>query len=175
MRCALTGLWVVWRLVFAVSLIGCGPTPAALEYVTDDLVFDSLDAGNRGAVSLVVGVVRDEVFVPLEDGQDLPILRGFQGGRWIHVALRVTGVRNRGRVQLEATGVGTAAYDIKLVRREGVLEVVDLPIPVGRQPALDDRQVDELAGRAVALKVSFTVGQVQMSQANDLVLSLAEQ
>ena len=48
--------------------------------MTDDLVFDSLDAGNRGEVSLVVGVVRDEVFVPLEDGQDLPILRGFQGG-----------------------------------------------------------------------------------------------
>ena len=53
--------------------------PATLEYVTDDLVFDSLDAGNRGEVSLVVGVVRDEVFVPLEDGQDLPILLPFKG------------------------------------------------------------------------------------------------
>ena len=28
---ALTGSWVVWRLVFAVSLIGCGPTPRRLS------------------------------------------------------------------------------------------------------------------------------------------------
>ena len=161
-------------MLLTVLLIGCGPEQVALDFVPADLIYDTLDAGNRGAPTLVVGIVRDEVFVPLEAGQDLPILRGFQGGRWIHVALRVTGVRNRGRVQLEASGVGTAAYDIKLVRREGILEVVDLPIPVGRQPELDDRGVDALAGREVRLSVSFTVGQVQMGQEYDLVLSLAE-
>ena len=162
------------RILLTTFLMSCGPEQVALDFVPGELVYDTLDAGNRGAVTLVVGIVRDEIFVPLEAGQDLPILRGFQGGRWIHVALRVTGVRNRGRVQLEATGVGTAAYDIKLVRREGILEVVDLPIPVGRQPELDDRGIDALAGQAVRLNVSFTVGQVQMSQEHDLVLSLAE-
>ena len=92
------------RILLTTLLIGCGPEQVALDFVPGDLVYDTLDAGNRGAVTLVVGIVRDEVFVPLEAGQDLPILRGFQGGRWIHVALRVTGVRNRGRVQLDAAG-----------------------------------------------------------------------
>lgn len=160
--------------LIATLLAACGPSTAVLEFVPVESVYDSLDAGSRGAPSLLVGVVHDERFEALEAGQDLPILRGFQGGRWIHVALHVTGVRNRGRVQLEVEGVGTAAYDIKLVRRGDLLEVVDLPIPVGRQPELDDRQVDELAGRAVHLKVTLTVGQIQMTQEHDLVLSLAE-
>ncbi len=162
------------RCVFLVLFVACGPTPATLNFEAPEVVFDALDAGYVGDPSLVVGVVRDGRFEPCEAGQDLPILNGFQGGRWIHIALRVTGVRNRGRVQLGVAGVGEASYDIKLVRRGDFLEVFDLPIPVGRTPRLDDDQIDALAGENAHLVVSFTVGETRMSQEHDLVLSLAD-
>mgnify|MGYP001449384144 FL=1 len=162
------------RWFFLVVVIACGPTPATLKFEAPQVVFDALDAGYIGDPSLVVGIVRDGRFEPFQAGQDLPILNGFQGGRWIHVALRVTGVRNRGRVQLGVAGVGEASYDIKLVRRGDFLEVFDLPIPVGRSPRLDDDQIDALAGDSAHLVVSFTVGQTRLAQDHDLVLSLAD-
>ena len=162
------------RCAALLLMVACGPTPTALVFEQPTVVFDALDAGFQGEPSLVVGVVRDGRFEALAAGQALPILNGFQGGRWIHVALRVTGLRNRGRVQLGIDGVGQAAYDIKLVRRNDFLEVFDLPIPVGRNPRLDDDQVDALAGQDVHLVVSFTVGETRLAQEHDLVLSLAE-
>ena len=162
------------RCVLLTLVVACGPAPAQLTYASPELVFDRLDAGFQGEPTLVVGVVRDGRFEGFTAGQELPILNGFQGGRWIHVAMRITGLRNRGRVQLGVDGIGQAAYDIKLVRRADFLEVFDLPIPVGRSPRLNDDQVDALAGQAARLAVSFTVGETRLEQDHDLVLSLAE-
>ena len=156
----------------AALLCACGPSPASLEFVPPDVVVDAIDAGYLGDPSLVVGVVEAGAFKALEPGDALPIVHGFQGGRWIHVAYRVTGVRNRGHVSLNIEGIGTSSYDIKLLRREQVLEAYDLPIPVGRDPRLTDDEIDALAGQSVRLVARFTVGEATLEVGHDLVLSL---
>ena len=90
------------------------------------------------------------------------------------MALRVTGMRNRGRAEMRVTGIGNASYDIKLIRRGELLEVFDLPIPVGRNPRLSDDEVDALAGQTAQLEVSYTVGQTRLSDSFEMQLTLGE-
>jgi hypothetical protein len=163
------------RIVLLSGLLSaCAPNQVELEFVSPELVFSAIDGGFSGAPTLLVGGVADGRFSSFEDGAELPILHGFQGGRWIHVALRVTGMRNRGRAEMRVTGIGHASYDIKLIRRGDLLEVFDLPIPVGRNPRLTDDEVDALAGQTAELEVSYTVGQTSLSQSFEMQLALGE-
>lgn len=163
------------RIGFLIGVLSaCGTTQVELEFIPPELVFSAIDGGFSGAPTLLVGGVAEGRFSAFEDGAELPILNGFQGGRWIHVALRVTGMRNRGRAEMRVTGIGNASYDIKLIRRGELLEVFDLPIPVGRNPRLSDDEVDALAGQTAQLEVSYTVGQTRLSDSFEMQLTLGE-
>ena len=160
-------------LLLGFATLSCGTPAQPLRYTEAELIVDRVDAGYLGEPTLIAGLVADGRFTALEEGAELPILHGFQGGRWVHIALRVTGLRKRGRVVMELRGVGTASYDIKLTRRGELLEIFDLPIAVGRQPRLDDAEVDALAGTAVHLTVDYTAGTNSVGVQHDLTLSLA--
>jgi len=158
--------------VLVLALAGCGA--AGIDFAQPAVDFTPAPEPDLGPTSIIAGVVEGGGFQALEAGDPLPIIHGFQGGRWIHVAMRVTGMRNRGRVRMVIDGVGTADYDIKMLRRSNLLEIFDLPIPVGREPRRTDEEVDALAGDSVTLELSYTVGETTLSQELDLVLSLGE-
>jgi hypothetical protein len=106
------------------------------------------------------------------------IVAGFQGGIWVHLSLRVTGMRSRGQIEAtihldeEAAGaeIGSTAFSIKLVRTaEGFLEAYDIPIPVGDRGA-SMQDIEDLFGRVATLTVRYTVEDLVLEDATTVIL-----
>ncbi len=134
---------------------------------------DEVQAGVEKA--LIPGIYEEQLFRRLEPSDPLHIVAGFQGGIWVHLSLRVTGMRSRG--QIEATlhledeqPVGATAFSIKLVRTaEGYLEAYDIPIPVGgRGASMED--IDHLFGQTATLTLRYTADDVVVEETAIVVL-----
>jgi hypothetical protein len=143
----------VFRSLFLVGVLGACGEPVAPVYsdvptvaLTED---DELRAGEQ--VSITAGVLNEQLFNELEAGDPLHIINGFQGGTWVHVSIRVTGMRSRGRIDASlGEGVGETAFELKLIRTaQGFMEAHDIPIPVRGD-------VDDLVGQEAVLQLTYT-------------------
>ncbi len=66
----------------------------------------------------------------MDDIDEVPVIHGFQGGTWIHLSVRVTGLPSDGMIEASLGDVGSIRYGLKLTRSpEGFLEAYDIPIP----------------------------------------------
>ena len=96
----------------------------------------------------------EQLFNEIEEGDVVYIIHGFQGGTWVHLSIRVTGLPSVGTVLARlGLGVGEIQYDLKLIRTaEGYLEAYDIPIPI----PFEGMELDALYGQDTTLEVRFT-------------------
>ncbi len=119
--------------------------------VFDQEEYERMAAGEPG---IELGIYEEQLFRELSAGSDVPIIHGAQGGTWVHLSIRVTGVRADGLIAASLGEVGSIRYGLKLTRSpEGFLEAFDIPVPV-RVP---EEELEALFGTQLPLLVSFTV------------------
>ncbi len=127
-----------------------------------------------GPPEVVPGSFEAEAFRPLADDEGLHIVRGLQGGRWIHLAVRMRGVSRRaGRltVELNTPPRGEAplvqnTQEVRPTPADGWLEVRQTQLHV---PASDEELAD-LDGRPGQLRVRYEAEGVQAEATLSLVL-----
>ena len=138
------------------AFAGCGERE--ILYADHEVFFDYDPEADLASAekTLAPGIYEEQLFRPLEDGDPLHIVAGFQGGIWIHLSVRVTGLRGRGQIEAIIEPGGETAYTLRLVRTaEGFLEAYDIPVPVGdRGDSMDD--VSHLFGSDATLTIRFT-------------------
>ena len=107
-----------------------------------------------GDPAIFPGTNEEQLFSEIEDGDTVYIIHGFQGGTWVHLSIRVTGLPSVGNIAASlGIHVGEIAYDIKLIRTaEGYLEAYDIPIPI----PFEGDELETLYGQEASLTVSFT-------------------
>lgn len=149
-------------VIAAGVLGGCGEVET--ETIYRDLPVDLQDTQwtppIEGDPSLVVGVTEDQLFRELVDGDHAPIIEGFQGGFWVHVALRTTGMGRSGRIDADlllgdgSTAVGNLSATLKLTyTREGHSERPQVPIALTEAWQL---KFEELFDEPGAISLKFT-------------------
>ncbi len=151
---------MVRRLLWAtLTLAGCGEDPGTvLRDHPVDLRNTEWAPPVEGDPTLIIGVTEDQLFRELSDGAEAPVIEGFQGGRWVHMSLRATGVGIRGSlVGTLALGdeiVGELSEDLKLVpTREGFAERTQVPIALKEAWQL---KFEDLFDQAGSIAVAFT-------------------
>ena len=131
------------------------PSGDGVIYRDFPVEFDNVPVGlaAQGEKSLTPGTFDEQLFDPIEEGDPVHIIHGFQGGTWVHISVRVTGMTAYGKIAVSLEKVGTIEYDLKLVQTaEGFLEAYDIPIPVGKEgPALEI-----LYGQPSTLEITFS-------------------
>lgn len=152
---ALAGCTLV--LIFALCAgSGCGETVYDDVYLDHPVEFD--DDGSEivvGEKFMTMGIFEEQLFREIEEGDDVPIIHGFQGGTWIHLSLRIGGMPPDGRVTVELGDLGEISYGQRLARTpEGFLEVYDIPVPV----RLPEDELELLYGQELDLKAEFSSG-----------------
>ncbi len=163
-----------WRLataglicLFCHGLFGC---QERVVYRDHDVEFN--EAGSErfwsGQPELIPGLHKEQLFVPLANGDGLGIIHGLQGGTWIHLSVRIGGMPKYGTIGADlGAEVGAIEYKIKLVRTaEGFLEAYDIPIPIKREGAA----LDALFGSKAVLDVRFSAGDKKVEAKRDVVL-----
>ena len=153
--------WVcLLALLITLPVGGCDEVIIYKDYpvVFDDPFGEDLIVGDP---AIVPGTNHEQLFEELNDGDDCHIIYGFQGGIWVHLSIRVTGMPSSGTVFASlGTDVGEIQYDLKLMRTaEGFLEAYDIPIPI----KVDEENIDALYGSEATLTVRFTteVGEIE--------------
>ncbi len=132
-------------------LLGCDET---IIYQDHPVEFDQRSANDptSGEPGMTLGVYHEQLFSPLRDGDSVHIIDGFQGGTWVHISIRVTGLPRSGNVRASLEDVGEIEYEIDLARTaEGFLEAYDIPIPAD----LEDEEIDALLGQKRRLEVTY--------------------
>jgi hypothetical protein len=142
---------VRWFAVL-IALNACGEAPAPIYSDVPTVALTEDDERRAGEErSLTAGVLNEQLFNVIEAGDPLHIINGFQGGTWVHISVRVTGMRSRGRIEASlGEAVGETAFELKLIRTaQGFMEAHDIPIPVRGD-------VDDLVGRDAILHITYT-------------------
>ena len=154
-------------MVAGLSLTSCDERFVYMEYPVE---FDDPFGANLivGDPDIIPGTNHEQLFEEIQDGDDCDIIHGFQGGIWVHLSIRVTGLPSSGTIfaSLGPT-VGEVEYDLKLMRTaEGFLEAYDIPIPI----VVDEELVDTLYGEEATLIVKFTTEQGEVTAERKVVL-----
>jgi hypothetical protein len=112
------------------------------------------------AASLQIGHEDEEgAFVEFTDGGPMPVIRGPQGGRWLHLVLRAYAMRREGQVNValrrdgpQGELVAAAAHRILLSPTfEGFIEARDVPVAV----PLSDSDIAALDGQPAHLHIEY--------------------
>jgi hypothetical protein len=119
--------------------------------VFDDPFGEDLIVGDP---AIFPGTNHEQLFEELLDGDDCYIIYGFQGGIWVHLSIRVTGLPSSGTIFASlGTSIGEIEYDLKLMRTaEGFLEAYDIPIPIN----VDEETIEALYGTEANLTIRYT-------------------
>lgn len=131
---------------------GCGDTPES-DKVYRDLPVEFDGDGDRVVEQgMTLGILLDDTFVPLDEGDPVEIINGFQGGTWVHLSLRVAGMPANGLIRASLGDISEVRYGLKLVRtEEGYLESYDIPLPV----RLTEPQLAAIYGSEVDITATF--------------------
>ncbi len=160
--------WVcLFLLLFIAPLGACDEVIIYKDYpvVYDDPFGDDLIVGDP---AIFPGTNHEQLFEELKDGDDCHIIYGFQGGIWVHLSIRVTGMPSSGTVFASlGTDVGEIQYDLKLMRTaEGFLEAYDIPIPINA----DEETIEALYGSEATLTVRFTTEAGEIEAVRNVIL-----
>jgi len=162
-------------LGFGLLIAGCGETyvPFFADIETDrDLDPDAVDF--EGDPWLIPGIFEEQLFSEVEGGGEMHIIHGFQGGVWVHLSIRVNGMRSLGRIKAglgEDHSVGETQYDLRLSRTaEGYLEAYDIPIPISYRGDDLAGHLESLYGVEHPLNITFRVQDRSVSDQRLIVL-----
>lgn len=165
-----SGLWVVFigigLAVFAMSACDTYYTDYPVEF---DLTDEAMTYGEDSFV--LPGIYEEQLFGEIENGGDIYVIHGFQGGTWVHLSVRINAMPSSGEISAELVGdqngaVGSISYAIQLVRSaEGYLEAYDIPIPIPE----DTNFLNALYGQAGILKVRYVSGEYSVEATRAIV------
>jgi hypothetical protein len=164
-----------WNRAFILStvlslsvLFACCET----RYVYEDFPVEFDDPFGQeliiGEAALIPGTNEEQLFAEIQDGDTVYIIHGFQGGTWVHLSIRVTGLSSAGSVFVSlGPAIGEIQYDLKLIRTaEGFLEAYDIPIPV----VFAGEELEALYGQDATLEVRFTTSEGEVIAIRDVIL-----
>ena len=142
------------------------------EVVYQDRPVEFDGQGDRSVeAGLSLGQYIDGEFVPIGDGDEVPIINGFQGGTWVHLSIRLSGLPADGLVEAQLGPISEVRYGLKLVRTsEGYLEAYDIPLPV----RMTEEELNQTYGTEVTLSASFAAGGDEVGAANQVILVAEE-
>lgn len=159
-------------LLSLVVLCACGAQEGEPIYMDYPVEFDG-DGLEEAEPMLTAGVYREPAFIPLEPGDPMEVINGFQGGTWIHLSVRAVGVRSDGLIRASLLGdqgqeLSQIRYGLKLARTpEGHLEAYDIPLPM----RYSDEELEGLFGQTARLQVEFEAAGESVNVDMDVVIA----
>jgi hypothetical protein len=119
-----------------------------------------------GTPSLDIGFYHEQLYEPLHDGDNSPIVNGLQGGTWIMPALRIDGIYPFADTRCTLTvETGEVVGDITATTRyflakDDVFEVQAFPVPVIHASPNQGEPIDDLynLGATLACEVVDSEG-----------------
>jgi len=146
---------------------GCLERTIYLDY---PVIYEDTVSVNKweGDPVLIPGIYEEQLFNEFEEGDDLYIIQGFQGGIWVHLSIRVGGLDSSGVIYAKlGNDIGEIEYNIKLVRSgDGYLEAYDIPVPVG----YDGEELEKLYGTESFIEIEYTSGDQTLSVVRTVTL-----
>ncbi len=161
--------WSCMFLVGLVALCSCGEPEIRTIYKDHPVEFEdrAVLEEQLGDPELLLGVFEEQLFRTIEEGDDVAIIQGFQGGTWVHLSIQVKALPADGLIEASLGDLGEIRYGLKLARTpEGFLEAYDIPIPVRRT----EEELLDIYGRDYQLEVTFKSGGKEVSQSINVVL-----
>ncbi|MDP6943810.1 MAG: hypothetical protein QF464_06630 [Myxococcota bacterium] len=151
----LTRPWLILTalMFFGITGVAC-EVVVGYRMVDPEVDLETLDSGLdiTGEPGVDVGFYHEQLYDPLHDGDDCPVVHGLQGGTWIMPALRIEGIfpfattactltMETGEVvgQVSATTRFFLATDDKY-------EVQAFPVPVIHASPNEAEEIDDLFG-----------------------------
>jgi hypothetical protein len=160
-------------LLAIIGLIFFGITTSCMErtiYLDYDVIFEDVSSVNQwvGDPVLIPGIYEEQLFNEVEEGDDLYIIHGFQGGIWVHLSIRVGGLDSSGVIYAKlGDDIGEIYYNIKLVRTaEGYLEAYDIPVPV----SYAEEELQSLYDTESYIQIQYTSGDETLTVTRTIML-----
>jgi hypothetical protein len=155
--------WPCLLATLACVALGCDER---VLFVDPPVVYDRPDSGSfdpSAEPSIRLGLFAEQLFTPLLEGEDLPIINGFQGGTWVMPAIRgiaLTGVvQATAEVVVTATGERVGVLENERARlqstAQGFTEIVALPVPVVHAPPAQRDPITDLYGQPATLSITL--------------------
>lgn len=115
----------------------------------------------KGDPTVLLGLYEEQLFDGLEEGEELPVVWGLQGGHWTMPCIRTVGIASRATVDCtvimdDGEMVGkTKAKTNFFLTASGYLEYQSFPIPIEHE-ADAEAEIDDLYDRPATLDCSVT-------------------
>ncbi len=139
--------------------LGACDTETTIRYVDPYVEHEvAAVATVTGEAELDVGMFHEQFFDALSEGEDMPLIHGFQGGVWIMPALRIQGIASPATVSVALDVIGGSRIceaESKanfLLATDGWLEIQAFPARVDYATW----KIHELYGLDAVLEVSVT-------------------
>ncbi len=113
----------------------------------------------EGEPAVDVGFYVEQLYKPLADGDECPVVHGLQGGTWTMPAVRIRGIDIQAKVRIDVvteTGeqVGMLEQSVAFVLADdGWVEVQALPVPIQHAPPNESAPIDDLFGQKATMTV----------------------
>ncbi len=110
-----------------------------------------------GDPGVEIGVLSEQLYQPLEEGDPAPITRASQGGTWIHPALHTTGIAPEALVDCRVVAddgeeVGkSSSVEFFTFTGEGYLEIQAYPVRIAHTAPGKGPEIDDLFGAMATL------------------------
>lgn len=142
---------------------------ASCEVDTQVIYVDPVvDFGDRAAYvpsgkpTVDIGFYVEQLYLPLGEEDDCPVVYGLQGGTWSMPALRTLGIDITAHVICSVVTDGgevVGAADVQesfVLATDGWLEIQALPIEIRHAPPHEADDIDDLIGQGATLSCTVT-------------------
>jgi len=133
----------------ALLLLGCD---FGVVYVDPPVSYERGGLVIEGDPFVELGYDHEQLYTPLVDGNDAPIVRGLQGGNWTHPTIRTKGIGTPATIDCsvvtddgEQVGLAKSRQSF-FVTADGDLEFQSYPIPIFHTDDNKGPEIDDLYG-----------------------------
>lgn len=171
--------WLALAWILSPAAAGCADSPDTFRDLPTEIDGEAVPPALQGAPVLQVGPTGGGSFRSFAEGQSLPVVHGVQGGRWIHLALRATGLpASAGQLAITVhMGDRQAGDDEPIAEliagirlqplKDGAVGAAVIQVPVSR----GDAEVAALAGAPCVLQARYAVAGRVAEERRGLVLT----
>ncbi len=145
-------------LVLAVLGVAACEVVVGTRFVDPAVVpFDVQTGRVEGDPTLEIGFYIEQLYAPMDDGDECPVVWGLQGGTWTMPALRTQGIAATATVSCTiTTETGEVVSEVEAATRfylafDGWYENQAMPLPVNHAPPNEFEPIDDLYGLEASL------------------------
>ena len=124
--------------------------------ISDDYYIEPV----TGDPTVFLGLYVEQLYQDLNDGDDLPVVWGLQGGTWTMPCIRIVGIASRATVNCSLTmDSGEVVGQVKaktnfFLAADGYLEYHSFPIPVTYE--IEELPIDDLYNQEATLQCTVS-------------------